>query len=254
LPDLKKQYPTFKKKQNAQSATSAANAFKWENGQLTLAKMAEPLALVFHRDLPKGCKPSSVTVSKDCADRSFVSLLIEEEIKPLPEITSQVGLDLGLKAMVILSTGEAVGNPRYSARDEKRLTKAQRRHARKKKGSQNRNKARLKVARVHARLHDQHKLSTSIVNENQVICIESLAVKNLLKNHYLAKAISDVGWGVFLRQLEEKSQWYGRALVPNHLTFSLFLARLKQAAEHAETWPETFLCFDPLPGDCTRQD
>jgi len=126
-------------------------------------------------------------------------------------------------------------------------------------GSKNRNKARLKVARVHARINDrrrdyQHKLSTPIVNENQVICIESLAVKNLVKNHCLAKAISDVGWGEFVRQLEEKSQWYRRALVPNHLTFSLFLARLKQAAEHAETWPETFLCFDPLPGDCTSQD
>jgi putative transposase len=211
-------YPTFKKKQGNQSSTYASNAFTWEHGQFTLAKMDEPLDIVFHRAFPKGCKPSSITVSKDCANRYFVSLLVEEEIKPLPVVNSQVGLDLGLKSMVILSTGEAVGNPRYYAKDEKRLAKAQRRHARKKKGGNNREKARRKVARVHARIQDrrhdyQHKLSTRIVHENQVICVESLAVKNMVKNHCLAKAISDGGWGELVRQLEYKSQWYGRTLI-----------------------------------------
>ncbi len=208
-------YPTFKKKQNDQSATYASNAFTWEHGQLTLAKMDEPLAITFHRELPKGCKPSSVTVSRDGANRYFVSMLVEEDIKPLPALNAQVGLDLGLKSMVILSTGEAVGNPKFAASDEKRLAKAQRRHAKKKKGSQNREKARRKVARVHARINDrrrdyQHKLSTRIVNENQVMCVESLAVKNMVKNHCLAKAVSDVGWGEFVRQLDYKSQWYTR--------------------------------------------
>jgi putative transposase len=168
--------------------------------------------------LPCGVKPSSVTVSKDCANRYFVSILVEEDIKLLPVVNKQVGLDLGIKSMVILSTGEAVGNPRYYAQDEKCLAKAQRRHAKKKKGSKNREKARRKVARVHARIQDrrrdyQHKLSTRIVNENQVICVESLAVKNMVKNHCLAKAISDVGWGEFVRQMVYKSQWYGRTLI-----------------------------------------
>jgi putative transposase len=211
-------YPTFKKRRNTQSATYASNAFIWEDGQLTLAKMNEPLTITFHRDLPQGCKPSSVTISKDCADRYFVSMLVEEEIKPLPLTSSQVGLDLGLKSMVIFSTGETVGNPKFYARDENRLAKAQRRHAKKKKGGNNREKARRKVARVHARIQDrrrdyQHKLSTRIVHENQVICVESLAVKNMVKNHSLAKAVSDVGWGEFVRQLEYKSQWYGRTLI-----------------------------------------
>src|SRR5579859_4437551 len=96
-------YPTFKKRHGNQSATYASNAFTWENGQLTLAKMDELLAITFHRAFPKGCKPTSVTVSKDCANRYFVSMLVEEEIKPLPVVNAQVGLDLGLKSMVILS-------------------------------------------------------------------------------------------------------------------------------------------------------
>ncbi|HWS84461.1 MAG TPA: RNA-guided endonuclease TnpB family protein, partial [Ktedonobacteraceae bacterium] len=211
-------YPTFKKKLGNQSATYVSNAFTWDGQTLTLAKMDEPLAITFHRDLPCGVKPSSVTVSKDCANRYFVSMLVEEDIKPLPVVNAQVGLDLGIKSMVILSTGEAVGNPKFYAKDEKRLAKAQRRHAKKKKGCKNREKARRKVARVHAHIQDrrrdyQHKLSTRIINENQVICVESLAVKNMVKNHCLAKAISDVGWGEFVRQLDYKSQWYGRTLI-----------------------------------------
>jgi putative transposase len=183
-----------------------------------LAKMEAPLAIRWSRPLPEGAQPSTVTVSRDTAGRYFVSLLVEEDIASLPPLVTQVGLDLGLHDLVVLDTGEKVGNPHYFTQDEQCLAKAQRRLAKKQLGSKNRAKTKQEVARIHARIADRrrdflHKLSTRIIRENQTICVESLNVKAMVKHPTLAKAIHDVGWGELVRQLTYKAQWYGRTLV-----------------------------------------
>jgi putative transposase len=213
-------YPAFHKKHGSQAAEYTTSAFRWDacTRTLTLAKMDTPLHIHWSRPLPDGATPTTVTVSRDTAGRYFVSILLEDDITPLPATTGQVGLDLGVHDVVVLSSGEKVGNPRFFTQDEKRLVKAQRRHAKKQRGSKNREKARLKVARIHARIADRrcdflHKLSTRIIRENQTICVESLRVKQMAQHPTLAKAISDVGWGELVRQLAYKAAWYGRTLV-----------------------------------------
>jgi putative transposase len=161
---------------------------------------------------------TTVTISKDTAGRYFVSFLVEEDIKALQVVDTMVGVDMGLKDLAVLSTGEKVANPKHLQRSERTLAHAQRNLARKQKGSKNRDKARLKVARAYAKIADQradglHKLTTRLIRENQVICVESLAIKHLVRNRSLAKAISDAGWGELVRQLQYKARWYGRTVV-----------------------------------------
>ena len=211
-------YPTFKKKRNGGSAEFTKSAFKWKNGRVFLAKCSEPLAIRWSRELPQGVAPSTIVVKLSPAGRWTVSLLVDVEIEPLPQSSNQIGIDLGITSLVALSDGEKIVNPKGFNAKRRKLKKAQKALSRKQKGSNNRYKARLKVAKVHQEISDArqdflHKLTTRLVRENQTIAVEDLAVKNMIKNRKLALSISDASWGKLVRQLEYKCDWYGRTLV-----------------------------------------
>ena len=212
-------YPSFKRKHSGGSAEFTRSGFRFASGKLTLAKMDAPLDIRWSRPLPAGVEPSSASVSLDAAQRWHVSLLCEDKaVKHLPKLKTAVGIDLGINALATLSTGEKIPNLKHDARELKRKRRLSRALARKQKGSRNRYKARIKLARLHAKVADRrrdqlHKLSTRLVRENQVIVVEDLNVAGMVRNHCLARVISDAGWRMLLTFLAYKCAWYGRELI-----------------------------------------
>ncbi|MFD8148831.1 RNA-guided endonuclease InsQ/TnpB family protein [Streptomyces sp. NPDC059708] len=187
------------------------------SAMLTRWKRTEELAY-WSRPLPEGEEPTTVTVSRDPAGRWFVSMLFDAVPAPMPATTRAVGIDVGLTALVTLSTGEKVPDPKHERRDRERLARAQRALSRKRKGSANRGKARVRVARIHARIADRrrdhlHRLTTRLVRDNQTLVIEDITVRNLLKNRRLARAINGAAWHELRTMLEYKAAWYGRTLI-----------------------------------------
>lgn len=206
-------FPKFKKKHTKQSFL-VPQAFKvdFEKGLLYIPKF-EPIKIVLHREIEGTMK--SVTISKTPSGKYFASILCEFEknIKPKKR-GNQIGIDLGLKSFLVASNGERIESPKYLRESENKLTHLQKLLSRKVKGSNRRNKARIKVARIHEKITNQrtdflHKLSHRLVSGNQAIFAEDLHVKGIMSNHCLAKSVADSGWSEFIRQIKYKSEWNG---------------------------------------------
>ncbi|WP_433476633.1 RNA-guided endonuclease InsQ/TnpB family protein [Spirillospora sp. CA-142024] len=214
-------YPRFKTRTSRQSAHYTRSAFRMREGELWMAKTTAPLTFVWSFDEVDlaGLNPTMVVVSREPDGRWYVTFAVDTDTpEPLPAAGHQIGIDLGVKDFAVTSDGESIPNPRHLDKKQRNLARYQRRMARKQPGSVNRRKAKTKVARAcrkvrNARADFLHRTSTGLVRQADVIVIEDLAVANMVRNHSLAKAISDCGWGEFRRQLEYKAERAGRTLI-----------------------------------------
>jgi putative transposase len=212
--DKRSAYPSFKKKRDRQAAEYTKSAFKWDADSRTLA-VAQLGKLKIRWSRTFASAPSTVTITKDAAGRYFVTLVLDEKIAKFPKTGAVVGIDLGISRLATLSTGERIPNPQHLRAEQRRLVRAQRVLARRVKGSGRRERARLRVAKIQAHIADArtdylHKVTTDIVRRFDVICLEDLNVRGMVRNHSLARSLSDSALSRFRRFVEYKCEWYGK--------------------------------------------
>ncbi|WP_407301639.1 IS200/IS605 family element RNA-guided endonuclease TnpB [Clostridium botulinum] len=244
-------FPKFKsKKSNYHSYTTnnQKGTIYIENSRIKIPKLKTMIKIKQHRQfngLVKSC-----TISQIPSGKYYISILVDTENIQLPKIDKRVGIDVGLKEFAITSDGYRVQNPKHLRKLEKRLAKLQKDLSRKQKGSNNRKKARLKVANLHEKIVNQrkdflHKFSMQIISENQAIVIENLKVSNMLKNHRLAKAISEASWYEFRTMLEYKADWYGRKIIvapPNYASSQLCSSCGNKSNQTKDLSCRTYIC------------
>ena len=212
-------FPKFKSKRNDQSYTTNmvnGNIKISNNNRYISIPKCQRIRIKMHRDFIGTIK--SITVTRTTDNKYYISLLVEEETKPMEPTDKMIGLDLGLKDLIVDSNGKKYKNHKYLTKSQEKLAKEQRKLSKMVKGSNNRNKQRIKIARLHKKIQNQrndylHKLSKKIIDENQIICIESLLVKDMMNDSELARNISDVSWSRFISMLVYKANWYGRTIV-----------------------------------------